>query len=293
MANLQKDGTYSVVPRIPGGEITPGGAHRDRRGRRGLRALHEDHRRAADRPLRRPARAAAGDLAAAGRRRLRVRARLRQGAAHGEVVRRLDLVPLRRPGLGRAGDRPGAALPRPARAAQAQARRLRLRARVRRGPGQGRRRDRDREGLEPLRRRQRRLHAAPRPAVRRGPRHRDAGPHDRPVPHVLRPHRRPAPADRRLAGGRSRAGSTTSGPSSSRTACGIARRPRRGDGRATWTATPTSGRATLEDPEKLRPVRVVRQRARTSRTRRSPTSSSAVSPGPRPPPSAEPSAARC
>ena len=23
MANLQRDGTYSVVPRIPGGEVTP------------------------------------------------------------------------------------------------------------------------------------------------------------------------------------------------------------------------------------------------------------------------------
>ncbi len=23
MANMQKDGTYSVIPRIPGGEITP------------------------------------------------------------------------------------------------------------------------------------------------------------------------------------------------------------------------------------------------------------------------------
>ena len=55
-----------------------------------------------------------GDLAAAGRRRLRVRARLRQGAAHGEVVRRLDLVPLRRAGLGRHGHRARAALPRPA-----------------------------------------------------------------------------------------------------------------------------------------------------------------------------------
>ena len=69
MANLQKDGTYSVVPRVPGGEITPEGLIDDRPGRRGLRALHQDHRRPADRPVRRPARAAAGDLAAAGRRR--------------------------------------------------------------------------------------------------------------------------------------------------------------------------------------------------------------------------------
>ena len=78
----------------------PGEADRDRRGRPRLRALHEDHRRPADRPVRRPDGAAAGDLAAAGRRRLRVRPRLRQGAADGEVLRRLDLVPLRRAGLG-------------------------------------------------------------------------------------------------------------------------------------------------------------------------------------------------
>ena len=89
MANLQKDGTYSVVPRIPGGEITPRGTDRDRPGRPRLRALHEDHRRPAHRPVRRPARAAAGDLAAAGRRRLRVGPRLRQVAAHREVVRRV------------------------------------------------------------------------------------------------------------------------------------------------------------------------------------------------------------
>ena len=159
MANMQKDGTYSVVPRIPGGEITPEGLIDDRRGGPRLRALHQDHRRPADRPVRRPDRAAAGDLEAAGRRRLRVRSRVRQGAADGEVVRRLAVVPVRRTGLGRAGDRARAALPRAAVAAQAQARRLRLRPRVRRGARQGRRRDRDREGLEPVRRRQRRLHA--------------------------------------------------------------------------------------------------------------------------------------
>ena len=31
LANMQKDGTYSVVPRVPGGEITPEQAHRARR----------------------------------------------------------------------------------------------------------------------------------------------------------------------------------------------------------------------------------------------------------------------
>ncbi|GMA34283.1 hypothetical protein GCM10025876_04870 [Demequina litorisediminis] len=53
MANMQKDGTYSVVPRIPGGEITPEKAHGHRGGRQGLRALHEDHGRPAHRPVRR------------------------------------------------------------------------------------------------------------------------------------------------------------------------------------------------------------------------------------------------
>ena len=77
----------------------PGEADRDRRGGPRLRPLHEDHRRPADRPVRRPGRAAPADLGAAGGRRLRVRARVRQGAAHGEVLRRADLVPLRRAGL--------------------------------------------------------------------------------------------------------------------------------------------------------------------------------------------------
>ena len=123
LANIQRNGTYSVVPRIPGGEITPeklivigevardfglytkitGGQRIDLFGAR-VEQLPAIWRRLVD----------AG---------LRVRPRLRQGAAHGEVLRRLDLVPLRRAGLGRPGDRPGAALPRPALAAQAQGRR--------------------------------------------------------------------------------------------------------------------------------------------------------------------------
>ena len=101
LANIQRNGTYSVVPRIPGGEITPDEADRPRRGRPRLRPVHQDHRRAADRPVRRRVEQLPGDLAAAGGRRVRVRARLRQGAAHGEVLRRIDLVPLRRAGLGR------------------------------------------------------------------------------------------------------------------------------------------------------------------------------------------------
>ena len=60
MANLQKDGSYSVVPRIPGGEVTPEGLIAIGEVAQGLRAVHQDHRRPADRPVRRPDRPAAG-----------------------------------------------------------------------------------------------------------------------------------------------------------------------------------------------------------------------------------------
>ena len=102
LANMQRNGTYSVVPRVPGGEITPdqlialgtiakdfglytkitGGQRIDLLGAR----------------LQRPPR----DLAPGDRRRHGVGTGLRQVAAHREVVRRLDLVPVRRAGLGRA-----------------------------------------------------------------------------------------------------------------------------------------------------------------------------------------------
>ena len=135
----------------------------------------------------------------------------------------------------------------------------RLRPRVRRGARQGLRRDRHREGLEPVRRRQRRLRPRARRAARRGPR---------------RPRRwsatstgsscttsapptgcsAPPPGSRR-----SRAASTRSARSSSRTrsASAPSSRPR-------WPGTSTSyddeWKATLDDPEKLAPVRLVRQR---------------------------------
>ncbi len=141
-----------------------GQADRDRRGRARLQPLHQDHRRPADRPVRRPDGGAARDLAPARGRRLRVRPRLRQVAAHREVVRRLDLVPLRRAGLRRARDRARAALPRAAQPAQAEGRCQRVRPRVCRGEGQGLRRHRHREGLEPLRRRKRRRRTGPCPA---------------------------------------------------------------------------------------------------------------------------------
>ena len=199
LANLQKDGTYSVVPRVPGGEITP----------EKLIVLGEVAKKfglytkitggAAHRPLRRARRAAAAHLERAGGRRLRVGPRLRQGAAHGEVLRRQHLVPLRRAGLGLDGDRAREPLPGPARAAQAQDGGLGLHPRMRRGAGQGRRRHRHRERLEPLRLRQRRHEAAARRPAREGSRRRDAVPLHRPLPHVLHPHRRPAAAHQHLA----------------------------------------------------------------------------------------------
>ena len=157
LANIQKNGTYSVVPRMPGGEITPeqlivigevardfglytkitGGQRIDLFGAR-VEQLPAIWQRLVD-----------GGHG--------VRARLRQVAAHGEVAASARLVPLRRAGL-------GAAWPIDL---ELRYRGLRsphkikfgvsgLRARVRRGARQGRRRHRHRERLEPLRRRQRR-----------------------------------------------------------------------------------------------------------------------------------------
>ena len=88
LANMQSNGTYSVVPRIPGGEITP----------EKLIVIGEVARTSAS-TRRSPAASAStcsapasselpADLAAPGRRRVRVRPRLRQVAAHGEVLRR-------------------------------------------------------------------------------------------------------------------------------------------------------------------------------------------------------------
>jgi nitrite reductase (NADH) large subunit len=199
LGNIQKDGTYSVVPRMPGGEVTPdglmavaqvaknyglytkitGGQRVDLFGARvdQLPAIWErTHRR-----------------------RLRVRPCLRQVAAHGEVVRGLHLVPLRRGRQRGPGHRTGEPLQGPARAAQDQVRRVRLHPRMRRGAGQGRRRHRHRQGLEPVRVRQRRHEAAPCRAAGAGPHEGPAAGLHRPLPDVLHPHRRPAAAHQRLA----------------------------------------------------------------------------------------------
>ena len=145
LANLQRDGTYSVVPRIPGGEITPeklivigevardfglytkitGGQRIDLFGAR-VEQLPQIWRRLVD-------------------------AGFESGHAYGKALRTVkscvgdDLVPVRGAGLGRPGHRAGAALPGAARAAQDQGGGLRLRPRVRRGAQQGLRRHRHRD----------------------------------------------------------------------------------------------------------------------------------------------------
>ena len=282
LANLQRDGTYSVVPRVPGGEITPdqlialgevaqdfdlytkitGGQRIDLFGARvdQLPAIWER-------------------LIDAG---LRVGSRLRQGAAHREVVRGRHLVPLRRAGLGGHGHRPRAALPRPARAPQDQDGRVGLRPGVRRGPGQGRRRHRHRAGLEPLRRRQRR-HAAPaRGAAGRRPRRRDADP----VPSTGSSCSTSAPPTGSSAPPRGstswRAASTTCGGSSRRRPRHL-RRPRRrhgpprrdlrvrvaGDARPTPSGWPGSGRSSTPTSPTGRPP-TVRVRGSASRSSSAP-----------------------
>ena len=143
-------------PARPGRRDHARQARRPRRGREEIRPLLQDHGWTAHRPARRARRPAAGDLARARGRGLREWPRLRQGAAHDQELRRLDLVPLRRAGLDGLRDPHRGALPRDPRAAQDQVRRLRLHPRMRRGAEQGLRPDRDRERLEPLSRRQRR-----------------------------------------------------------------------------------------------------------------------------------------
>ena len=55
LANLQRDGTYSVVPAVPGGEITPDQLIAIGEVAQEFGPLHQDHRRPAHRPVRRPA----------------------------------------------------------------------------------------------------------------------------------------------------------------------------------------------------------------------------------------------
>ncbi len=211
LANMQKDGTYSVVPRIAGGEITPkklgviaavaekynlytkitGGQRIDMFGAR-LEELPEIWKELVD-------------------------AGFESGQAYGKSLRTVKSC------VGSTWCRfgvqdsvamaiaAGTALPRPPQPAQAQNGRLRLRPRMRRGPRQGRRRHRHRGRLEPVRRRQRRRHPGARPAAGQGPRRRNTDQVHRPLLHVLHPHRRPPAAHRAVAGGARRRHQTRRG----------------------------------------------------------------------------------
>ena len=140
-ANIQKDGTYSVVPRMWGGLTTPselraiadvvdkfdiptvkvtGGQRID------LLGVQEGG----------PARG----LGRPQRRRHGLRPRLRQGPAHGEDLRRHRLVPLRHPGFHRPGRQAREVHVGLLDAGQGQDGGLRLPAQLRRGDVQGHRR---------------------------------------------------------------------------------------------------------------------------------------------------------
>ena len=238
---MQKDGTYSVVPRVPGGEITPEKLIVIGAGGEEVRPVHQDHRRPAHRPVRRAGASAAADLEGTHRCRLRIRPRLRQGGAHGEELRGLHLVPLRRAGQRRPRDRSRESLQGPARASQDQVRGVRLHARVRRGAEQGRRRHRHRRRLEPLRLRQRRHEAAPRRPAGARPRYADAHQVHRPLPDVLHPHGATGCSAPRPGSRTSKAASTTCARWCART-----RSASPPSSKPTWRAssatTPASGR---------------------------------------------------
>ena len=201
LANIQKNGSYSVVPRSPGGEITPeqliligeiardfklytkitGGQRIDLFGAR-VDQLPEIWRRLVD-------------------------GGMESGHAYGKALRTVkscvgsDLVPLRSTGFRRYGGQHREALPGPARTTQDQDGGLGLCSRMRGGPKQGRRCHRHRDGLESVRLRQRRHVAAARPASGERPGRRNAGALHRPVLDVLHPHCRPAAAHSAVARG--------------------------------------------------------------------------------------------
>lgn len=174
LANIQKNGSYSVVPRVPGGDIKP------------------EHL------------ILIGQIAQD----FGLYTKITGGQRIDLFGARVDqlpliwqrLVPLRSAGFGAAGHRPGTALSRATGTAQDKAGRLGLRAGMRRGARQGCGRDRHRERLEPLRRRQRRHDAQARSTTGQRPRQRDAHPLHRPLSHLLHPHGRPAAANRAMGG---------------------------------------------------------------------------------------------
>ena len=159
-ANIQKDGTYSVVPRMWGGVTNAARAARHRRRRREIR--HPDgqgHRRPAHRPARRQEGGPARRLGRSQRGRPGLGPRLRQGAAHGEDLRRHRMVPLRHAGFDRPRHQDREVHVGLLDAGQGQDGGLRLPAELRRGDLQGLRRRLRRLRLrDPLRRRRRPRH---------------------------------------------------------------------------------------------------------------------------------------
>ncbi len=153
-ANIQKDGTYSVIPRMWGGETTAGELRRIADVVDKYRIPDgEGDRRPAHRPARREEGRPARSLA---RHRHAQRSRLCEGAAHGEDLRGQRVVPLRHAGQHADGQGPGARALAHVCAAQGEAGGERLPAQLRGERHQGRGRDRRRFGLGDLRGRQRR-----------------------------------------------------------------------------------------------------------------------------------------
>ena len=105
-ANIQKDGTFSVIPRIRGGVTSPGELRRIADvAEKYQRADGEDHRQPADRSARHQE---GGPAEGLGRPRHAVRPGVHEGRAHGEDVRRHGLLPLRHAGFDVSRHRDGA-----------------------------------------------------------------------------------------------------------------------------------------------------------------------------------------
>jgi nitrite reductase (NADH) large subunit len=106
-ANIQKDGTYSVIPRMWGGETT---RRRTAPHRRRGRQVQDPHRQGHGRPAHRPAGREEGRPAECLERHRHAVGPPMPRAAHGEDLRGQRMVPLRHPGLHADGQGPGAAL---------------------------------------------------------------------------------------------------------------------------------------------------------------------------------------
>ena len=160
-ANIQKDGTFSVVPRIRGGVTSPDELRRiadvaDKyqvpmvkiTGSQRIDLLgHQE----------------GGPAEGVGRPRHAVGPGVHQGRAHGEDLRRHRVLPLRHAGLDRRRHRDGAPLRAALHAAQGEDGRRRLSAQLRRGDGEGHRPHRRRGRLAGGRRRRGRQVACARP----------------------------------------------------------------------------------------------------------------------------------